>query len=272
MNDIRIISTKTESSSQYLKKLWNYRGLILAFAKRDLKIKYAQTYFGIFWVLLQPIPSVVFFSFFFGNLIHINTGALPYPIFALIGMIGWTYFTNLTSVVGNSLIESQYIIKKIYFPKLILPIAKVLTGAVDFMITFFLIVVAMVVFKVMPSYTIVFFPFFFLFNVLTGVSIGIWISALTFRFRDLQHVAPFVVNFGIWLTPVFYPATLLPQNLHYLMYFNPMAMVITGYRFSLAGDVVPDYYLLVSIIPVLIILVSGLLYFRKVEEEIADFI
>ena len=272
MNDIKIISTEAESSLQYLKKLWSYRNLIITFAKRDLKIKYAQTYFGIFWVLLQPIPSVVVFSFFFGNLIHVNTGVLPYPIFALIGLIGWTYFTNLTSGIGNSLIESQYILKKIYFPKLILPIAKALTGAVDFMIAFFLIIVAMALFKVVPSYNIVFFPLFFLFNILTGVSVGIWISALTFRFRDLQHVAPFVINFGIWLTPVFYPTTLLPQSLHYIMYFNPMAMVIAGYRFSLAGDTVPDYHLLISIVPVLIILLSGLLYFRKVEDEIADFI
>lgn len=272
MDEIKTISAEKESPSQYFKKLWKYNSLIFTFAKRDLKVKYAQTYFGIFWVLLQPIPSVIVFSFFFGSLIHVDTGVLPYPIFALVGIIGWTYFTSLTSGVGNSLIESQHILKKIYFPKLILPFAKVLTGAVDFMISFLVILVAMILFKVIPSYTIIFFPIFFFINILCGFAIGIWISALTFRFRDLQHIAPFVINFGIWLTPVFYPTTVLPESLHYIMYFNPMALVVAGYRFSLAGDVVPDHHLLISIIPTLIILALGLLYFRKVEDEIADFI
>lgn len=272
MPEEKVISDTPDSLTAYLGKIWKYRSLILTFAKRDLKVKYAQTYFGIFWVILQPIPSVVVFTFFFNKLIQVDTGILPYPVFALVGMIGWSYFSNLTSGVGNSLIESQHILKKFYFPKLILPIAKVLTGAVDFFIAFVVIIVAMILFKVIPSYTIVFFPLFFALNILTGFAIGIWVAALTFRFRDLQHVAPFIINFAIWLTPIFYPTTVLPQNLSYLMHFNPMALVVAGYRFSLAGDKMPEVQMLISIIPVLLLLVLGLRYFRKVEDEIVDFI
>ncbi len=272
MSEVKIINDRPDNAAGYIKKVWKYRSLILTFAKRDLKVKYAQTYFGIFWVLLQPIPSVVVFTFFFDRLIKVDTGVLPYPVFALVGMVGWTYFSNLTNGVGNSLIESQHVLKRFYFPKLILPIAKVITGGVDFFVTFLVIIVAMILFRVYPSYTLVFFPVFLLLNIIAGFAIGVWVAALTFRFRDLQHVAPFVINFAIWLTPVFYPTTVLPSSLSYIMYFNPMALVVAGYRYSLAGDQLPDYHLLISVIPVLVTLVLGLRYFRKVEDEIVDFI
>src|ERR1043165_2224793 len=142
MSETQIITAESEGLLPYFKKISRYRGLILKFAKRDLKIKYAQTYFGILWVLLQPIPSVVIFSFFFGKLIQVDTGILPYPIFALVGMTGWSYFINLASGVGNCLIESQHVLKKIYFPKFILPLSKILVGAIDLAISFFVIIAA----------------------------------------------------------------------------------------------------------------------------------
>lgn len=272
MTDIKTTTSEPDSLVVYIQKIWKHRVLIFTFAKRDLKVKYAQTYLGVFWVLLQPLPSVVVFTFFFNRLIKVDTGILPYPVFALVGMIGWNYFSGLTYGVGNSLIESQQVLKKFYFPKLTLALAKVLVGAVDFFIAFLAIIVAMILFKVMPSYTIIFFPCFLLLNILTGFAVGIWITALTFRFRDLQHIAPFVINFAVWLTPIFYPTTVLPERLNYIMDFNPMALVVAGYRFSLAGDKVPDYHLLISIIPTIIMLALGLWYFRKVEDEIVDYI
>ena len=143
MNDITTISAQQDSFLTYLRKLWEYRSLAFTFAKRDLKIKYAQTFLGVSWILIQPIPSIVFFTFFFGFLIKMDTGSLPYPVFALTGMIGWTYFTTLASSIGNSLIESQHILKKIYFPKLILPLSKILVASVDFLVSFVLMIVAM---------------------------------------------------------------------------------------------------------------------------------
>lgn len=272
MSDITTISAQQDSIFTYLRKLWEYRSLAITFAKRDLKIKYAQTFLGISWILLQPIPSIVIFTFFFGLLIKADTGALPYPVFALTGMIAWSYFTNLANSIGNSLIEAQHILKKIYFPKLILPLSKVLVGAVDFFVSFALIILAMLLFSVHPGWQIIFFPVFFFLNILTGFTIGIWTSSLTFRYRDFQNIAPAIIGFCIWLTPVFYPTTILPGQISSFMYLNPMAFVIEGYRFTLVGDKVPSHYFLISVIPVLILFVLGLLYFRKIEDEIAEFI
>ena len=272
MEEVKIITADREPLLTYLSKVWINRSLIITFAKRDLKIKYAQTFFGIFWILLQPLPSIIIFTFFFGRIIKVDTGKLPYPLFALVGMIGWNYFTNLTNGIGNSLIESQHILKKISFPKIILPLSKILVGAVDFLVSFALIVLALIMFRVVPDWKIIFFPFFFLLNIVAGFSIGVWISSLTFRYRDFQHIAPYIINFSIWLTPVFYPTTILPPHLSKLMYLNPMAFVIEGYRYTLVGDKMPSPYFLVSIIPVLILFVAGLLYFRRIEDEIADYI
>ncbi|MBK8659417.1 MAG: ABC transporter permease [Bacteroidetes bacterium] len=153
-----------------------------------------------------------------------------------------------------------------------MPIAKILAGGVDFLMSFIVLSAAMLLFKVTPSIGIILFPAFVLYNILAGFAIGIWISALTFRYRDIQHIAPFVINFSIWLTPVFYPSTVLPDSLNFIMYFNPMALVVAGYRFALGNGQMPDYHLLLSVIPTLFLLASGLMYFKKVEDEIADFI
>ena len=270
--DVNIISSERDSLWLYLSKAWKYRNLVITFAKRDLRIKYAQTFFGIFWILLQPLPSIIIFTFFFGKLIKVDTGKLPYPLFALSGLIGWTYLTNLTSSIGNSFIESQQILKKIYFPKIILPLSKVLVGATDFLVAFTLIILAMLFYSVSPKWTILFFPFFFLFNIVTGFAIGIWISSFTFRYRDLQHFAPYIINFCIWLTPVFYPTTILPSAYSSFMYLNPMAFVIEGYRFTLVGEKAPSPYFLLSVVPVLFLFVLGLWYYRKIEDQIADYI
>lgn len=269
---IHTISSEPDSLGAYTQKFWRHKILITTFAFRDLKVKYAQTFFGILWVAFQPLPSVIIFTFFFGTLIKVNTGILPYPIFALIGMIGWNYFTNLALGAGNSLIESQHILKKISFPKIILPVSKIFSSGVDFLIAFAVIIAAMIIYSVYPNKTIIFLPFFILLNILTGLSVGLWMSALTFRYRDLQHIAPSVINFMIWLTPVFYSATILPQKLSYLMYANPMALVIEGYRFSLTGQGFPSRQYVISVIPILLLFVSGFLYFRKIEDEIVDYI
>lgn len=272
MEEVKIISAEPDSLQVYVSKLWRYRSLITTFAKRDIKIKYAQTLFGFFWVVLQPFPSVIIFTFFFGTLIKVDTGLLPYPVFALAGMIGWNYFTSLTNGVGSSLIESQHILKKIYFPKLLLPLSKILSSGVDFLIAFAVVVIVMLFFGVLPGVSVLVLPLFVLLNILCGFSIGVWISALTFRYRDFQHIAPYLINFSIWLTPVFYPATILPNKLEYIMYLNPMAFTLEGYRYALAGGAAPSSRYLISIIPVAILLLSGLWYFRRIEDDIADFV
>lgn len=272
MNNIRVINAEPDTIGQYAAKVWKYRSLVLAFALRDIKIRYAQTRLGIFWVLLQPIPSVVIFSFFFGKLLKVDTGLLPYPVFALAGMAGWNYFTSLSDGVGNSLLESQHVLKKIFYPKLIMPLSKLLVSSVDFLVVFSLVVIAMLIFGVAPGLSLLMLPVFILLNIITGFALGIWICALTYRYRDVRHFMPYIINFGIWLTPVFYPATILPKSLSYFMYFNPMAFVIEGYRYSLAGGTLPNTGYFISLVPVLLLLVSGLWYFSRVEDEIVDYI
>jgi lipopolysaccharide transport system permease protein len=270
MTDLTSINAVKDSPKVYVRKIWKYRSLIFTFAKRDLKIKYAQTFFGVFWVVLQPIPSVIIFTFFFGKLIKVDTGILPYSIFALVGMMAWNYFIGLYSEIGNSMMESQHILKKIYFPKIILPLSKILSVGADFFISLFVVIAAALLYGIFPGFSIVFFPLFVILNIIIAFTIGIWMSALTFRYRDFQHVVPYVINFSIWLTPVFYPATILPPRFADLMYLNPMAFVLAGYRFALTGDKIPSPQFLISIIPVFIFLLAGLLYFRTVEDKIAE--
>ena len=261
---------RPDTFTEYFGKIWKYRFLIITFAKRDLKVKYSQTFLGIIWVLLAPFPSVIIFTFFFGKIIKLDTGGLPYPVFALTGLIGWSFFSNLNNGMGSSLIDAQNIVKKIYFPKLILTLSKVLSTGVDFLVSFVILFAVMIIMGITPKWTIIFFPLFFLINIMCGWAIGIWIAALTFRYRDLQHFAYQILNFSIWLTPVFYPTTILPPALHYVMYLNPMAFVILGYRYTLSGAEKPSADYMISIIPLLIVLVSGLFYFRKIEDEIVE--
>lgn len=269
---ITVRDSKPETARLYLQSVWEYRSLILVFALRDLKIKYAQTFLGIFWVLLSLFPSVIIFTFFFDRIVKVDTGKLPYPVFALAGVIGWTYFTHLTNSVSVSLIEAQHLLKKIYFPKIILPLSKVLTGGVDFLISFAVVVVVMLLFGVRPGLHILAFPFVLLLNIVCGLALGLWVAALTYRYRDLQHLAPNVINFAIWLTPVFYPTTILPPKLNYIMYANPMALVVSGYRFALSGGLPPSPQYFVSIIPLLLIFTSGIYYFRKREDHAIEYI
>jgi len=259
-----------DTPAEYFEKIWRYKSLIITFAKRDLKVKYSQTFLGIVWVFVAPFPSVIIFTFFFGKIVKLNTGVLPYPVFALTGLIGWSYFSNLNAGIGSSLIDAQNIIKKVYFPKLILTLSKILSAGVDFIVSFIVILLVMLVMGILPKWTIVFFPVFLFLNIMCGFAIGIWIAALTFRYRDLQHFAYQFLNFSIWLTPVFYPTTILPQGLNYIMYANPMALVISGYRYTLSGAEMPSSHYLISIIPLLIVLVSGLFYFRRVEDRVAE--
>ena len=272
MKTVTIINAEQDRFGQYVHKIWKHRSLIWAFAKRDVKIRYAQTRLGLFWVLLQPIPSVLIFSFLFGRLLNVDTGLLPYPVFALAGIAGWNYFTNLSDGVGNSLLESQNVLKKVAYPKLIMPLSKLLVSTLDFAVVFTLVLIALLVFGLVPSIKLLLLPAFILVNIMAGFAIGIWMCALSYRYRDVRHFMPYFINFGIWLTPVFYPTTILPQNLSYFMYLNPMALVLEGYRSCLSGAALPSIGYLTSMIPLLLLLISGLWYFSRVEDEIVDYI
>jgi len=241
-------------------------------AKRDVKAKYTQTVLGILWSVIQPLTGLLIFTIFFDKLIKVDTNNIPYPLFAFSGMVAWYFYTFIVNQGGTSLVDSQYLLKKFYFPRLILPLSKVLVGLVDFGISVILLIILMIILGGMPSFLILLFPVFLLLAVLTGLSIAIWLSALTIRYRDLQHIIPYLINFSIWLTPVFYPSTLVPESYHFILYLNPMAGIIAGFRWCLLGDLIPSINYLWGILPVIFIFISGIYYFIKIEREIVDII
>ena len=273
MEETRIIEAKAENTLAYLKRVWDFRNLILTMARRDLKAQYAQTILGLFWSVIQPLTGLLVFTLFFDLMIDVGDKIdYPYPLFAFSGMLSWYYFTYLIAHAGTAVQNSRDLINKIYFPKLVLPLSKVIVGGVEFLISLGLLVLLMLFEGHLPNWQIVFLPFFVILNIIVGLSIGIWMSALTVRFRDFHHIIPYLVNFGIWLTPVFYPSTLFPEKLKFLIYINPMAGVIAGFRWTILGDTQPSPYFLISFIASIVLLISGLFFFREVEKTIADLI
>jgi len=268
-----IISAEPESPIAYCQKLWQYRAMVLALARRDWKAKYAQTLVGILWSVLQPLIGLLIFSFFFEKVVRISD-AIPYAyaIFAFSGMTCWFYFTQHLNQGGTALLQEQTLLKKIYFPRLLLPIAKAVAGLADYSISLILLMALLLWKGVYPGAHIIYLPLFILLNVITALSFSIWLSALTIRFRDFNHLIPYLVGFSIWLTPVFYPVTLVPEQYHFLLYCNPMAAVIEGFRWSLIGIEHFNSNYLIGITISFILLSSGFIYFFKIEHQISDFI
>jgi len=268
-NHITVYEGKT-SYRRYFSDIYKFRSLLRSFTIRDIKVKYAQTVLGIIWSILQSLIGIAIITAFLGYLLKIDTYGIPYPLYAFPGMIAWYYFSFIIGFSGNSLLSSQYIIQKIYFPKLILPLSQSLVGLVDFLIWTLVMVVMMIFYRYPVTINIIFLPVFILLNIITGLSIAIWLSALTIRFRDLLIIIQYIIGFGIFVTPVFYPESLIPINYSWVMYINPMAGVIAGLRWCLPGTELPSVYYLVGLFPVVILFVSGIMYFIKIEGKIAD--
>ncbi|MDD3877287.1 MAG: ABC transporter permease [Bacteroidales bacterium] len=264
-------SSKGKSITLALSKVWKYRALILAFAVRDIRTQYAQTKLGIVWSFIQAITAALIINFFFGILIKIQIQNIPYILYAFPGMMAWYYFSYIVNYSGTSLVQSQHIINKMYFPKLILPLYKTLVGLIEFLIWFVFFLIMLILYSHPISVNAVLLPFCILLNIITGLSIAIWLSAITIRYRDVFHIIPYVVGFGIFVTPVFFETAMIPQAYHFLIYFNPMAGVIACYRWCLLDMYLSVNYLL-GIIPVFLLFLSGLYYFRRVEGKIADII
>jgi lipopolysaccharide transport system permease protein len=254
-----------------LGELWDFRELVYFFVWRDIKIRYKQTAIGAAWAVLQPLLTMLIFSLFFGRLAHIPSEGLPYPIFYYSALLPWMYFAAALQNATNTIVENQRVITKVYFPRLALPLASVLSGLVDFGVSFVMFVVLMVYYGIRPTPAILWFPAFILLAVLTALGVGLWLSALNALYRDVRYVLPFLVQFWLFASPVAYPASLVPQKWRWLYGLNPMAGVIEGVRWSLTGKTSPPGRLIfVSTAAVLIFLATGLAYFQKVETTVAD--
>lgn len=264
--------TPKEKISTGLKDLWQYRELLFMLAFRDFKVRYAQTFIGILWAFIQPFITLLIFIIVFSKALKINTGSIPYPVFALSGMLAWNYFSYIIAQAGNSIIGAQSIVTKIYFPRLIIPLSKSFVGLIDFSITLLLMLGVMAYYHYIPSLNTIFLPFFIIILLLLSSAVGILISALSIRFRDIQYIIPFLVQIGMYITPVAYPVSIVPEKYRLLYYFNPMAGIIDGFRWCLTGSPLQSNVFAFSVIFTLVLLVCSIYYFQKVERVIADII
>ncbi|MDN4164752.1 ABC transporter permease [Cytophagales bacterium LB-30] len=259
-----------------LRELWAYRDLFIILAYRDLRVRYAQTFLGLFWAFIQPAATLLIFSVVFGRAVKVDTGGIPYPVFAIAGMSAWTYFAFVLNQSGNSIIGAQEMVKKIYFPRLVIPLSKAVVGLVDFAIVMLFLVGLMLIYRVPISANIWALPFFLLLTVVSSLAVGIWLSALTIRYRDFQHVVPFMVQFGLYATPIAYPAETIVKNLPHwanvLYYLNPMAGVVEGFRWAIIGGAAPSEYSWISFGLIFLLFLSGIVYFKKIEKVMADIV
>jgi lipopolysaccharide transport system permease protein len=255
-----------------LTELWAYRDLIYFFVWRDIKVRYKQTVIGAAWAVLQPVLTMLVFSLFFGRLAKIPSRGLPYPIFYYTALLPWMYFSTAMQGATNVVVEQQRMITKIYFPRVVLPIASVLGGLLDFAISFTVLLVLMAGYRIVPTAAaILWLPLFTLLAVLTALGVGLWLSALNALYRDVRFVVPFLVQFWMFASPVVYPASLVPAKWRWLYGLNPMTGVIEGFRWALTGHGDPPSILLAaSSLAVVLLVLSGLVYYHAVEGKIAD--
>jgi lipopolysaccharide transport system permease protein len=260
-----------------LRELWRYRELLWFLTLRDVKLRYKQTVLGVAWAVIQPLFTMGVFTVFFGNLGKLPSDGKPYALFVLAALIPWQLFAYALTQSSNSLVTEQRLITKVYFPRLIVPVASVLSGLVDFLVAFALLLVTMAVGpllgwgRVAPTWAMLTLPAFVLFAVLTAMAVGLWLSALNVRYRDVRYTIPFLTQFWMFLTPVAYPASLVPPAYRPLYGLNPMAGVVEGFRWALLGTDAPDWGLMaVSVGVVVALLVGGVLYFRRMEKTFAD--
>jgi len=252
-------------------ELWEYRELLYFYVWRELKVRYKQTVVGAAWAVIQPLMTMLVFSLFFGRLAHIPSGGLPYPVFYYSSLLPWTYFAGALQNATNKVVDNQYVITKVYFPRLILPFSGVLSGLVDFCISFLMFVAIMIYYRIHATAAMLLLPVFLLLAILTALGVGLWLSALNAIYRVVRFVVPFLVQFWMFASPVAYPSSLVPAKWRPLYGLNPMAGVIEGFRWSLTGTGnPPSRMLLVSAAVVVAILVAGMMYFQKMESKIAD--
>ena len=253
-----------------LGELWRYRELLVFQALRDIKVRYKQTVLGAGWAILQPALMMVVFSMVFGRLAGIRSGDVPYPVFVLCALLPWQLFAYALTHSSNSLVDHAQTLTKVYFPRLILPLASVVTGLIDFGIAALLLVGLMLYYQIVPGWAVVTLPLFTLLAVATALAAGLWLSALNVKYRDVRHTIPFIAQVWLFVTPVAYPSSLVPDRWQALYGINPMAGVVDGFRWALLGAAPPRLMLPVSVAATVVLLIGGLFYFRRVERSLAD--
>jgi len=256
-----------------LRELWEYRELLYFLVWRDIKVRYKQTALGATWAIIQPFFTMVVFSLFFGHLGKIPSDGIPYPIFSFAALVPWTFFANGLGQASNSLVGSSNLITKVYFPRLTIPLASVLSGVVDFALAFVVLLAMMVYYGLMPTLNVLWLPLFVLLALVTSLGVGLWLSALNVEYRDVRYVVPFITQFWLLATPIAYPSSLLHEPWRTIYGLNPMVGVVEGFRWALLGtNTAPGPIIAVSASAAILLLVTGAFYFRRMEKTFADIV
>ena len=261
--------------------VWRYRELVYFLIWRDIKVRYKQTALGAAWAIIQPFFTMVVFTIFFGRLAGVPSDGVPYPVFSFAGLLPWGLFSKALSDAGRSMIANRSMITKVYFPRLVIPLASVLSGLVDFGIGF-VVLIGMIVYynnipvsetQITPTAAIITLPLFVLLALVTALGVGLWLSALNVLYRDINYILPFLTQFWLFVTPIAYPSSIVPEQYRWLYALNPMTGVVEGFRWALLGvDTAPGPMLAVSSTIAVLLLVSGLFYFRRMERTFADMV
>ena len=256
-----------------LKELWQYREMLYFLVWRDVKVRYKQTAIGAAWAILQPLLTMMIFTLIFSYFAQMPSDGLPYSLFAYAGLLPWTYFSQAMGHCSNSVVHEGALISKVYFPRLIIPLAAVIPPLVDFFLSFLILLCLMAWFGIGPSWGMLALPAFLLFAVLTALAVGLWLSALNVKYRDINYTLPFLIQMWMFASPIVYPLSLVPEQWRLLYSLNPIAGIIEGFRWALLGHSTPNFSaIMVSALVVVGLLIGGLLYFRRTESIFADFI
>lgn len=268
---ITSIAPSTGWVSLNLGDIWAYRELLYFLVWRDIKVRYKQTALGAAWAIIQPLFTMIVFSLFFGKLAKVPSDGIPYPIFSFAALVPWTFFATGLNLSSNSLVGSANLVQKVYFPRLIIPIATVLSGLVDFAIAMVVLFALMVWYHIAPSWNAVWLPAFVLLALVTSLGVGLWLSAMNVQYRDVRFLVPFLAQLWMYATPVAYPSSLLHEPWRTVFGINPMAGVVEGFRWALLGvNTKPGPMILASSLAATFLLVSGAFYFRRMERTFAD--
>jgi lipopolysaccharide transport system permease protein len=255
-----------------VRELWDHRELVYFLVWREIKVRYKQTALGAAWAIMQPLFTMVIFSLFFGRLAKMPSDGAPYPIFVLVALLPWTFFSNGISQAANSLVNSANLVGKIYFPRLAVPIGSVLAALVDFGVAFSLVGIALVLYRVPLTWNLLSLPVFILLALTLALGVGFWLAALNVEYRDIRYIVPFMTQLWMFATPIAYPSSLLSDKWRLVYGLNPMVGVIEGFRWALLGSGDPGPTIAISAAMAVVLLVSGAFYFRRMEQAFADII
>ncbi len=274
MQNFDIIIEPRKGIKNYWKELYSYRELFLFLAWRDILVRYKQTVIGVAWSVLRPLLTMIVFTIVFGKLAKMPSGGIPYPILVYSAMLPWQFFSNIITESGNSLISNSNMISKVYFPRIIIPTTSMIVSLIDFFISSVILSLIMLYYKFTPTLYILFIPFLLILAIITSLGIGFLISALNVKYRDFRYIIPFLVQFGLYISPVGFSSSVVPEKWRLIYSLNPMVGVIDGFRWAIIGKDFNIYLpgFILSIVIGVLMFIIGFIYFRKTEREFADVI